>query len=102
MADEVLFYRMWVLKEAAVKSMGIRLLAGLDRFECFVLRSGCLGVKDRLQQPAAPGWSIYQWQPDQDAVAAVVVRNSPVAFIKRDLQDISGLVDKAARLVEPV
>lgn len=102
MADEVLFYRMWVLKEAAVKSMGIRLLSGLDRFECFVLPGGSIGIKDRLQQPAAPDWSIYQWQPDQDTVAAVVVRNSPVAFIKRNLQDITRLAHQAARAVEPV
>lgn len=100
-ADEVLFYRMWVLKEAAVKSMGIRLLAGLDRFECFLLPSGCLGIKDRLQQPGAPDWSIFQWQPDQDTVAAVVVKNSPVVFVKRNLQDISQLAQHTARLIEP-
>lgn len=100
-ADEVLFYQMWVLKEAAVKSMGIRLLAGLDRFECFIMPGGSLGIKDRLQQPGAPDWSIYQWQPDLDAVAAVVVRNSSAAFIKRNLQDIFPLAQQAGRRIEP-
>lgn len=96
-ADENLFYRMWVLKEAAVKSRGMRLLAGLDRFECFLLPSGILGIKDRRRQPGEPDWSVYQWQPDDDTVAAVVVRNSPATFIKRNLQDVLHIAQQCSQ-----
>ena len=55
---------MWVLKEASVKARGMKLLAGLDRFQCSLSEDGILKVTDKLRQDDAGNWSARQWQPD--------------------------------------
>lgn len=83
--NEMLFYRMWVLKEASVKARGMKLLAGLDRFECKFSQNENLIVVDKLEQDEQPGWSLKQWQLDEGVMAAVVVRGTEVEFIEKSL-----------------
>lgn len=83
--DKSLFYRMWVLKEASVKARGLKLLAGLDRFQCSLTEDGVLSVTDRKKQDNVALWSAKQWQPDAHTVAAVVVRCVDVNFIDKSL-----------------
>ena len=87
-SDAILFYKMWVLKEASVKARGIRLLEGLDRFECYFTAENNLCIKDSQEQKGAVDWSIYQWQPDENTVAAIVVRSPQANFIKKDLEEL--------------
>ena len=84
-ADELLFYRMWVLKEAAVKARGMKLLAGLDRFECFTDENKKLQIRDKLEHQAAGDCSIWQWQPECGVVAAVVARAEKISFEEKTL-----------------
>ena len=83
--DELLFYRMWVLKEAAVKARGMKLLAGLDRFECFVDEKKGLQIRDKLEHQAAGYDSIWQWQPEDGVVAAVVAKADKIRFEEKAL-----------------
>lgn len=83
--DESLFYRMWVLKEASVKARGMKLLAGLDRFECRLSEKKNLIVVDKQEQDKQHDWSQKQWQPDEGVVAAIVVRGKEVKFIEKVL-----------------
>ncbi|MCK5359046.1 MAG: 4'-phosphopantetheinyl transferase superfamily protein [Gammaproteobacteria bacterium] len=83
--DELLFYRMWVLKEAAVKARGMKLLAGLDRFECFVDEKKKLRIRDKLEHQAPENDSIWQWQPEQGMVAAIVARADKIRFEEKML-----------------
>jgi 4'-phosphopantetheinyl transferase len=83
--DELLFYRMWVLKEAAVKARGMKLLAGLDRFECFVDENKKLQIRDKQEHQASGDCSIWQWQPVEGVVAAVVVRADKIIFEEKAL-----------------
>lgn len=80
-----LFYRMWVLKEAAVKARGMKLLAGLDRFECQLSENGDLSIRDKLEHTDTSDWSIRQWRVDEKFVAAVMVRNAEAEFIDKTL-----------------
>ncbi len=78
-----LFYRMWVLKEAAVKARGMKLLAGLDRFECSLLKNGELKIWDKLKYANESDWSISQWQTGENFVAAVVVHHTKAKFVNK-------------------
>lgn len=89
--NDVLFYWLWTLKEASVKAFGMKLLAGLDRFECQSDGNGGFSVVDKqLQQQNK--WSMKQWQPDANSVAAVVVDSPRAEFIEKILkqEDIPG------------
>lgn len=81
--DGSLFYRMWVLKEAAVKARGMKLLSGLDRFECSVSKNGDLKIRDKLEHANEREWSIRQWQTDENFAAAVVVHHKEAEFIDK-------------------
>lgn len=83
--DEGLFYRMWVLKEASVKARGIKLLSGLDRFQCSVSEQGEINVADKLGEIQPGNWSVRQWQPDDQSIAAIVVRCADVDFVDKTL-----------------
>jgi 4'-phosphopantetheinyl transferase len=78
-----LFHRMWVLKEAAVKARGLRLLAGLDRFECTLAEGGSLVVSDRCSEDSRQLWTNRQWQPDAGSFAAVTINNPAVVFVEQ-------------------
>jgi 4'-phosphopantetheinyl transferase len=82
--DEMLFYRMWVLKEASVKARGMKLLAGLDRFECLLSENNTLTVSDKQQQEQ-DGWSLKQWQPGESVIAALVVQGKDIKFLEKKL-----------------
>jgi len=82
-----LFYRMWVLKEAAVKARGMKLLAGLDRFECLLSENGALVIRDKLEQTGHSNWSARQWRVDEKFVAAVVVSSAEAEFIDKTLKN---------------
>jgi 4'-phosphopantetheinyl transferase len=71
-SDAGLFYRMWTLKEAHIKARGLKLLDGLDRFECQYENSGRLVCTDRSANPAEY-WASRQWDYESVYVAAVVV-----------------------------
>ncbi|MEA1889805.1 MAG: 4'-phosphopantetheinyl transferase superfamily protein [Pseudomonadota bacterium] len=86
--NDSLFYRMWVLKEAAVKARGMKLLAGLDRFECLLSENDDLKIRDKLEQADDSEWSVRQWQTDEKFVAAVMVRRAKVEFIDRTLTNL--------------
>jgi len=89
--NDLLFYWLWTLKEASVKAFGMKLLAGLDRFECQFDENGGFSVVDKqLQQQNK--WSMKQWQPDANSVAAVVVDSSRAEFFEKILkqEDIPG------------
>ena len=88
--DETLFYRMWVLKEASVKARGMKLLAGLDRFECIAPEDGSLNIVDKLEQNDTGNWSVRQWQPDDRSIAAVVVRCAEASFVEKTLINTNG------------
>jgi 4'-phosphopantetheinyl transferase len=81
--DAGLFYRMWVLKEAAVKARGMRLLSGLDRFECTHGPGAGLVVMDRVNGEEHHLWCSRVWQPASGTVAAVVVKNPDAVFIEK-------------------
>ncbi len=69
----------------------MKLLAGLDRFECQSDGNGGFSVVDKqLQQQNK--WSMKQWQPDANSVAAVVVDSPRAEFIEKILkqEDIPG------------
>lgn len=83
--NDSLFYRMWVLKEAAVKARGMKLLAGLDRFECLLSDNGDLKIRDKLEHADESDWSIRQWQANEKFVAAVMVRSAEAEFIDKTL-----------------
>ncbi len=83
--NDSLFYKMWVLKEAAVKARGMKLLAGLDRFECLLSENGDLKIRDKLEHADDSGWSIRQWQADEKFVAAVMGRSEEAEFIDKTL-----------------
>ena len=85
--DERLFYRIWVLKEASVKARGMKLLAGLDRFECILSEDGELKVTDQRGEDDPGNWSVRQWQPDTDSIAALVVRSAEVEFVEKNLKN---------------
>ena len=85
--NERLFYRIWVLKEASVKARGMKLLDGLDRFECTVSKDGELKVTDQHGQDDSGNWSVRQWQPDADSIAALVVRSAEVEFVEKNLKN---------------
>ncbi|MFW2441034.1 MAG: 4'-phosphopantetheinyl transferase family protein [Arenicellales bacterium] len=82
-----LFYRMWVLKEAAVKARGMKLLAGLDRFECLLSEYGGLIIRDKCEQTDVSNWSTRQWRVDEKFVAAVVVSSAEAEFIDKTLKN---------------
>jgi len=86
--DELLFYRMWVLKEAAVKARGMKLLAGLDRFECFVDEREQLQIRDKLEHQLSGDRSIWQWQPEEAVVAAIVASAEKNRFEEKMLTEI--------------
>ncbi len=86
--NDSLFYRMWVLKEAAVKARGMKLLVGLGRFECWLSENGELKIRDKLEQTEDTGWSVRQWQVDEKFVAAVMVRCAEAEFIDKTLTNI--------------
>jgi len=86
--DEGLFYRMWVLKEASVKVRGIKLLSGLDRFQCSVSEQGVLNVSDKLGEIQPGNWSVRQWQPDDQSIAAIVVRCADAVFVDKNTDQI--------------
>ena len=69
--DETLFYRMWTLKEAHVKARGLKLMEGLDRFECSLARDGQLIVEDK--QTGQGAWAQLQWNYAEGYEAALVV-----------------------------
>ena len=83
--DESLFYKIWVLKEASIKARGMKLLAGLDRFQCTLSEGGELNVEDIQGQGDAGNWSVRQWQPDANSIAAVVVRCAGIEFVEKTL-----------------
>ena len=85
--DERLFYRIWVLKEASVKARGMKLLAGLDRFECTLSEDGELKVTDQHAEDDPGNWSVRQWQPDTDSIAALVVRSAEVEVVEKKLKN---------------
>ncbi len=87
--DDQLFYRMWVLKEASVKARGMKLLQGLDRFECLVDEGNRLQVEDKLEKQNPGNWSMRQWQPDDQLIAAVVVKCKEAKFIEKRLTKIA-------------
>ncbi len=87
--DDRLFYRMWVLKEASVKARGMKLLQGLDRFECMIPANKSLNVVDKLDQNDQDNWSLRQWQPDENSIAAIVVRCKKARFIEKTLTNIT-------------
>jgi 4'-phosphopantetheinyl transferase len=70
--DEMLFYRIWTLKEAHIKARGLKLLDGLDRFECRLNSADGLAVIDGSADQAE-SWSHHQWQFAPGYEAAVVV-----------------------------
>lgn len=84
--NDSLFYRMWVLKEAAVKARGMKLLAGLDRFECLLSEKGDLKIRDKLGCANDSDWSVRQWQADEKFVAAVMVKCPEAQFIDKSLR----------------
>ncbi len=88
-SDNQLFYRMWVLKEASVKARGMKLLQGLDRFECMISENKSLNVVDKLEQGDQNNWSLRQWQPDEYSIAAIVVRCKKARFIEKKLTNIT-------------
>lgn len=71
-SDESMFYRIWTLKEAHIKARGLKLLDGLDRFECRQESSGELAVIDGLAD-RGESWSHSQWEYAAGYEAAVVV-----------------------------
>ena len=87
-ADKNLFYRMWVLKEASVKARGIKLLAGLDRFQCSISEAGVLKVIDKLSEDLPGSWSARQWQPDDRSTAAVVVKCAEADYVEKNLGEL--------------
>jgi 4'-phosphopantetheinyl transferase len=86
-SNKVLFYRMWVLKEAAVKAHGMRLLTGLDRYECYLTDDQSLCIDDRAEPHSVQDLTIHQWQPDENTVAAAIVKRANSLFITRDLAE---------------
>jgi 4'-phosphopantetheinyl transferase len=84
-AGRDLFYRMWVLKEASVKARGMKLLAGLDRFQCSLSGDGILTVCDRSNAESERGWYYRQWQPDSRFVAAVVANTKRAVCVDKKL-----------------
>ena len=84
-ARDELFYRMWVLKEASVKARGMKLLGGLDRFECTLLNDGTVAVSDRKTQGDEGAWYCRQWQPGNNTVAAVIAHTADAVCIDRSL-----------------
>ena len=84
-SDNQLFYRMWVLKEASVKARGMKLLQGLDRFECLEDENKALRIEDKLAKQNPDNWSVRQWQPDDQVIAAVVVKGKEAEFIDKRL-----------------
>ncbi len=84
-ADNGLFYRMWVLKEATVKLQGMKLLSGLDRFECRLTEEGELTVVDRKHPGELRNFSIMQWQTRENIAAAVVVQGKEAIFTEKKL-----------------
>lgn len=71
-SDESMFYRLWTLKEAHIKARGLKLLDGLDRFECRLNSADGLAVIDGSADQAE-SWSHHQWQFAPGYEAAVVV-----------------------------
>ncbi len=84
---ENLFYSMWVLKEASIKARGMKLLEGLDRFECILTPDGVLDIVDKLKQGDRDNWSIKLWQADDHSVAALVARCAEAKIIEKRLND---------------
>ena len=84
---ENLFYSMWVLKEASIKARGMKLLAGLDRFECILTRDGVLDIVDKLRQGDHDNWTVKLWQADDNSVAALVARSPEAKIIEKMLTD---------------
>jgi 4'-phosphopantetheinyl transferase len=84
---EQLFYSMWVLKEASIKARGMKLLEGLDRFECILTPDGALDIVDKLKQGDRDNWSIKLWQADDHSVAALVARCTEAKIIEKRLND---------------
>ena len=84
---ENLFYSMWVLKEASIKARGMKLLAGLDRFECILTRDGVLDILDKLKQGDHDNWTVKLWQADDHSVAALVARCPEARIIEKLLTD---------------
>lgn len=70
-SDETLFYRMWTLKEAHVKARGLKLMQGLDRFECSLTSDGELDVHDKQEGQGV--WAQLQWSHAAAYEAALVV-----------------------------
>ena len=87
--DNRLFYRMWVLKEASVKARGMKLLQGLDRFECMISKNKSLNVVDKLEKNDQDNWSLRQWQPDEYSIAAIAVRCKKARFIEKTLTNMT-------------
>ena len=79
-----------MLKEASVKARGMKLLAGLDRFECVAPEDGSLNIVDKLEQNDTGNWSVRQWQPDDRSIAAVVVRCAEARFVEKTLINTNG------------
>ena len=71
-ADEALFYRIWTLKEAHVKARGLKLMEGLDRFECSCTDNGTLAVVDKITE-RREAWAQRQWAFAPGYEAALVV-----------------------------
>ncbi|HBE92073.1 MAG TPA: hypothetical protein DDW55_05925 [Gammaproteobacteria bacterium] len=71
-SDETVFYRIWTLKEAHIKARGLKLLDGLDRFECQQERDGELVVIDRSANQDER-WTHSQWEYASGYEAAVVI-----------------------------
>jgi len=76
-----MFVRLWTLKEAAVKARGLKLLQGLDRFEC-LMADGVLSVMDRKSEEGEL-WSSRQWQCAPGFQAAIVVEGAGIEVIER-------------------
>ncbi len=73
------FVRIWTLKEAYIKAVGLGLACPLDSF---AFRLNPIGIRFRHDGIDSPRhWQFAQWRPTRDCVIAVAQRAAPAKTI---------------------
>jgi len=70
------FMRLWTLKEAYLKAVGVGLLAPLSSFEVAIGEWPCAALTKALGlDPGEAEWTLHSFQSGQDHVAAIAVKD---------------------------
>ena len=83
------FLAMWTVKEAHLKAIGLGLSYPLQKVQVAIEPEPAIVYPAVCSTSAATAWQVKLWQPDNTAIAAVCVGQSPCSFEFFDLATAS-------------